>query len=320
MKIQQLLKQSIAVPTLVALTLVGCDKPKENEEFGEDVVIEPVLQDVDVMCDAAVNQYRLVDAVRQTLLAEALLIVQEHQVSQDDELDGLVRHKIDNIAIKLQNVVNQHGDCSADVVFELSPQDVKAADGLFTQYGLPTLQEQAIQVNAALIGGRVIANDVSYALNSEQANLHDKAATTLVAHILVAAVNQGASSFQATLQPRVLETETLDSSRADEMMYESQSNETSNRLEVQSIPKPKLEPKTQVRAEPKNDARAEPKPVVKSEPKPKLEPETKTKAETKPKPKLEPETKPEPKAVPTQATSSATGDLELTIVESDETY
>ncbi|HIV10672.1 MAG TPA: translation initiation factor IF-2 [Candidatus Faeciplasma avium] len=75
-----------------------------------------------------------------------------------------------------------------------------------------------------------------------------------------------------------------------------------------SEPKPKPEPKPEVKAEPKPEVKPEPKPEVKPEPKPEVKPEPKpeVKAEQKPevkpesKPEVKPEPKPEPKPAPRQ--------------------
>ena len=75
-----------------------------------------------------------------------------------------------------------------------------------------------------------------------------------------------------------------------------------------SEPKPKPEPKPEVKAEPKPEVKPEPKPEVKPEPKPEVKPEPKpeVKAESKPevkaesKPEVKPEPKPEPKPAPRQ--------------------
>ena len=71
-----------------------------------------------------------------------------------------------------------------------------------------------------------------------------------------------------------------------------------------SEPKPKPEPKPEVKAEPKPEVKPEPKPEVKPEPKPevKAEPKPEVKAEQKPEVKAEskPEVKPEPKPAPRQ--------------------
>ena len=63
-----------------------------------------------------------------------------------------------------------------------------------------------------------------------------------------------------------------------------------------SEPKPKPEPKPEVKAEPKPEVKPEPKPEVKAEPKPEVKPEPKPEVKPEPKPEVKAESKPEVKA------------------------
>ena len=67
-----------------------------------------------------------------------------------------------------------------------------------------------------------------------------------------------------------------------------------------SEPKPKPEPKPEVKAEPKPEVKPEPKPEVKPEPKPEVKAEPKPEVKPEPKPEVKPEPKPEPKPAPRQ--------------------
>ena len=67
-----------------------------------------------------------------------------------------------------------------------------------------------------------------------------------------------------------------------------------------SEPKPKPEPKPEVKAEPKPEVKSEPKPEVKAEPKPEVKAEPKPEVKPESKPEVKPEPKPEPKPAPRQ--------------------
>ena len=67
-----------------------------------------------------------------------------------------------------------------------------------------------------------------------------------------------------------------------------------------SEPKPKPEPKPEVKAEPKPEVKPEPKPEVKPEPKPEVKAEQKPEVKAESKPEVKPEPKPEPKPAPRQ--------------------
>ncbi|OOR92960.1 hypothetical protein B0181_01075 [Moraxella caviae] len=208
----------LAVPTVAALALVGCGESKKEQASEDDiVVVEPVVQDIAVMCDDAGLKNRLVDALNVALLDESLLLTRDYGADDAEALEQLVRQKIAGLDITVQNVQNASGQCNADVSFTLGMNDVTFANAAFEAQGLPMLDEQAAEARAALVGNqRIVANRLAYDIEGNKAVLDDDSVVGLLANTIVTAAAAMAEDVQgATASPRLAVEEPIAAPRIE---------------------------------------------------------------------------------------------------------
>lgn len=324
MKKMNALKYAISA-SLMALALTACSK-KQDESANADVkVAEPVVQEIQAVCDEPSLKNRLVDAVQAGLLDSALLAVQGYEDAARLGLEQQVRQKLSEINIDVQNVASSGATCRADVHFTLPAQDVAYANQTFENTGLAALDEQAAEASAALVGGnRLIAKNFAYTIEENKAQIGtDNAIVNLVANTLVASAHGMAGETRANaknapsvrlepVQPIIAPRVQLnnDESEPQAAHPEPVTRPNTNQERPQPI-QPKAEkPKTE---QPKADAVKPRETVRPAEQKPKTEP-VKPKAEPAPA-KTNTATEKAPVHKPV-----ANENVELTIVESDDTY
>lgn len=189
MKTKSTIRYVLSALTL-ALALTACTKNEESNESQEvDIVVaEPVIQEIQAVCDEPSLRNRLLDALRMRLLDDALFEVKNHDDAIRLGLEQQVRQKFADLDINIQSVSTSGAICRADVHFILPIQDIVYVNTAFENFGLVGLDEQAKEAGVALIGGnRLVIKDFAYTIENNKAVLgEDDATLRLVAKTLVA--------------------------------------------------------------------------------------------------------------------------------------
>lgn len=323
--------------SVVALALTACTKNEEpnNAQEADIVVAEPVIQEIQAVCDEPSLRNRLVDSLQVGLLDSALLEVQGYDDATRLGLEQQVRQKLTGVDINLQNVTASGATCRADVHFTLPAQDIAYANSTFENNGLTALDEQAAEAGAALVGGnRLIAKDFAYTIEDNKAVIGtDNAVLSLVAKTLVAAVHGMAGESHANAQNapavRLEPVQPIAAPRIqkrEEAAPTAQPTQTVRQEQPQQRPA-QTEPRTQSRPESLPRAQAEapkketPRPQrTQEQARPKAEPAAPSQT-ARPQKQTEsaPAVAPAPAPAPVQQ-SAADENVELTIVESNDTY
>lgn len=268
--------------SIVALS--ACDKKQEQPIEAEIEVVEPVVQEIEAVCDEPSLRNRLVDAIQMGLLDSAMLSIQNYNNATRLGLEQQVRQKLSEIDIDLKNVAASGAMCHADVHFTLSAQDIAYANKTFRLTNQFSFDEQAVEVGAMLVGdNRVVVKGFAYTIDNNKAIIGtDNAIINLLADTLTASAYSMAGESRTNAQ-----------------------NTPTVRLEpVQPIATPRINqsydeevPQVQIRQE---TAEAKAGQSKAQSPKPKTQPQPAENAPT-PKPVVD-------------------ENVELTIVESDDTY
>lgn len=288
---------------VVALMVSACAKKDQPSTEHQEKVAEPVVQEIQAICDEPSLRNRLVDALQAGLLDHALMAIQSYDDASKLGLEKQVRQNLTELNIDLHNVVASGATCHADVQFVLPIQQVIYANLAFESLGLAPLDEQAAEAGSALVGGnRLVAKAFAYTIENNKAVIGmDNAIVNLVADAVVAGTHGMAieSHVQAQNTPVV-------------------------RLEpVAPIATPRIQQPAPAVSEPRPEPQAQhsqPKPKVEKQAKPQDVSVEQTKTQS------HPETKPEqPKTEPAKAAqaiqdSPTNENIELLIIESDETY
>ncbi|WP_323841228.1 MULTISPECIES: hypothetical protein [unclassified Moraxella] len=285
--------------SLVAVVLSACGNKEGQSAEPEMEVAEPVVQEIQVVCDEPSLRNRLVDALQAGLLDSALMAIQNYDDAMRLGLEQQVRQKLTEVNIDLQNVASSGATCSADVHFTLPAQTMTHASQAFKKSGLAPLDEQAAEIGSALIGNnRLMTKGFSYAIEDNRALLDsDNAILDLVADTIVASTHSMARQSRTNAQNAPVRLEPVEPiatprvQSSEEAVREPQAREHEAFL-------PPTEGRSPVDTPAKNKPKAEAKPKA----------ETKSKAES-----TKTESKPKRNHV-------ADENVELTIVESNETY
>lgn len=276
-----------ASASLAALLMTACSK---KEEDGELKVAEPTVQEIQVVCDEPSLHNRLVDALQVGLLDGALSAVQGYEDGTRLGLEQQVRQQLSRVGVELHNVTTSGATCSADVSVTLSAEEVTHANRYFARNGLPALDEQAAEAGLALVGGnRLVAKGFSYTIEDNKAIIGaDNAIVNLVANTLASSAYSMTSETHR--QARTAPTVRLEPVAPLATLRVAEET-TSQPSYTQSAPQERVQPQ------------AQPQP----QPKPQAQPQSQAQ------PQAPAQKAPEHKPV-------ADEQVELTIVESDDTY
>lgn len=272
-----------ASASLAALLMTACSK---KEEAGELKVAEPTVQEIQVVCDEPSLHNRLIDALQAGLLDGALSAVQGYEDGTRLGLEQQVRQQLSRVGVDLQNVTTSGATCSADVSFTLSVEEVAHANRYFARNGLPALDEQAAEAGLALVGGnRLVAKGFSYTIEDNKAIIGaDNAIVNLVANTL-------ASSAYSMTSEAYRQARTAPTVRLEPVAPLATPRVAEEATSQPSYTQSALQERVQPQAQP--------------QPKPQAQPQPQSQAPTQKAPEHKP---------------VADEQVELTIVESDDTY
>lgn len=293
--------------SMMALTLAACtknDEPATSQE-AEIVIAEPVVQEIEAVCDDASTKL-LVDALQADLMDKALFAASSYNDVYPD-FERQVHQKLSRINIRPQNVGSSGASCHADVHFALPSKDIGYANNGFKELGMGAVDEQAAELGAALVGGsRLIVKDFNYTIENNQAVFNpDSQVLDLIADTLVMALHKENESRIRTKNATIVRTQPakpIEETQLDapDQKLENQDVNTSAQVKNQEKPKDKPRP-------------AEPKPTKTQlrQDQPSIQPEQPQKTANQAK---------KPPQEPVRTKSSNDKSVQLTIVESNDTY
>lgn len=318
---RQSMKQAIKYlcgVSLLALALVACGK-KEQEQTtqtqNEEVATPTVVERPPIVCDDVALKNRVVNLVQDQLLNTSLDAL--GNTNNIAELEQQLRARLAETSIDVQNPEVKQGECHAQLHVVLSDKDVEFANKAFVKAGLPTLAEQAANNNISLLGTGRLVSDFVYQVDGEALAIDkNNPAVQMVANSLAKAVSamtkqnkvnaRKENSAVGSSKPNIVPAPTVNL-RPVERPRPPTPEEAILRPEDVPSGKPKQSEATQSTPS-QNNAQAQ---SQESRPEPKPKPKPEVRAESEPKPKAE------PKAA---VQESHKDDVEITVVETDETY
>lgn len=327
---QNALKLAATVAMGVSIvTLTACEKKQEQPVEAEIKVVEPVVQEIEAVCDEPSLRNRLVDAIQAGLLDSALLSIQNYDDATRLGLEQQVRQKLGEIDIELQNVAASGATCRADVHITLPAQDIAYANKTFELTNQLALDEQAAEAGAALVGGnRLMSKGFAYTIDNNKAIIGtDNAIVNLVANTLVASAHSMAGESRTNAQNaptvRLEPTQPIAAPRIQPRHEEQPTRQAPEpvRTDAATRPAERTEPVRRPEPLPRPSETAKPKAEQPKQQAPKQQaPKEQAPRAEAPKPKAQPQ----PAAKPAESAPApkpvADDNVELTIVESNETY
>lgn len=196
----------ISVPAVALLALVGCGK--ENRKDGDVVVAEPVVQQLDAVCEDPALKVRLDVAIKDAILSAAMNQMVGLEPEQALSIQNAFGQQLNNVRIDTQNATNFADSCMVDVLITPNPEDMVAAEFAFAKSGA-TLLQRASQDQVELNNGTIIAKQVTYQMVNGDIVMYasNHNAIRLVADILVASADTlpEMTSMTGATRPQVIE-------------------------------------------------------------------------------------------------------------------
>lgn len=191
--------QYLSLPSAVLLTLVGCSH--DNHRDDEMVVAEPVVQQIDDICQVPAMQANLQNSIKQSIFDAVMSQMAGVDPNQSLTIQNTIGQQLNTLQITTQNATNFADSCMADVHVTVSPQDLVNAEFAFARSGV-TLLQRASQDQVELYNGTIIAKQMTYQMVNGNVVMYgnNHNAIRLIADILVASAG---SLPQVSIQPNV---------------------------------------------------------------------------------------------------------------------
>lgn len=191
--------QYLSLPTAVLLTLVGCSH--DNHRDDEMAVAEPVIQQIDDICQAPAMQANLQNGIKQSILDATISQMTDADPNQHLAIQNTIGQKLNTLQITTQNATNFADSCMADVHITVSPQDLANAEFAFARSGV-TLLQRASQDQVEFYNGTIVAKQITYQMVNGNVVMYgnNHNAIRLIADILAASTS---SLPQVSIQPDV---------------------------------------------------------------------------------------------------------------------
>lgn len=196
----------MSMPTLALLALVGCGKDDHND--GDVAVTEPVVQQLDAVCEDPELKMRLEVAIKDAILGAAMDQMISLAPEQTLSVQNAFAQQLSHVRINTQNATNFADSCMVDVSITPNPADVVAAEVAFAKSGATLLQRTG-QDQVELNNGTIIAKQVTYQMMNGDIVMYatNHNAIRLVADILVASADTLPESMPTStaIRPQVIE-------------------------------------------------------------------------------------------------------------------
>ena len=196
----------MSMPTLALLALIGCSK--DNRDDADVVVAEPVVQELDAICEDPALKVRLDVAIKDAILSAAMNQMVGIKPEQALSIQNAFGQQLNNVRIDTQNATNFADSCMVDVLITPNPEDVVAAEYAFARSGA-TLLQRANQDQVELNNGTIIAKQVTYQMVNGDIVMYasNHNAIRLVADILVVSADTLPQMAPVTgaMRPQVIE-------------------------------------------------------------------------------------------------------------------
>ncbi|MPX66506.1 hypothetical protein CPI23_04895 [Moraxella catarrhalis] len=191
--------QYLSLPTAALLTLVGCSH--DNHRDDEMAVAEPVIQQIDDICQAPAMQANLQNSIKQSILDATISQMTDADPNQRLAIQNTIGQKLNTLQITTQNATNFADSCMADVHVTVNPQDLANAEFAFARSGV-TLLQRASQDQVEFYNGTIVAKQITYQMVNGNVVMYgnNHNAIRLIADILAASTS---SLPQVSIQPDV---------------------------------------------------------------------------------------------------------------------
>lgn len=316
--------KSLGVGVLCALTVVGCTDPKDKEKAKQGETPE-VTQISNLSCDDASIKNGLLQTLTNKVESHIADGLDDFKGAKDLDLETLVKKRLPDIAVDLQNVRNENGVCLTDLHITLPMADVGYANRHFKKQGEPSVGERA-DAAGITFNDNAFVSAISYRIDGGEVKLDNSPEVlALVADASSAAAYAIAKDGQDKPKPapKVSSGDSRQAAPAPTATVKPRPKPTENNAapakpKASSEQKPRAEreerdtPRVENRNETRNDTRNENRPEPKSEPKTEAKAEPKERSEPKAAPKAEPKSEPKESVKDTSS--------EITITETDDTY
>ncbi|OAV01505.1 hypothetical protein AO385_1044 [Moraxella catarrhalis] len=199
--------QYLSLPTAALLTLVGCSH--DNRRDDEMAVAEPVVQQIDDICQAPAMQAYLQNSIKQSILNAAMSQMVGADPNQSLAMQNTLGQQLNTLQITTQNATNFADSCMVDVHVTVSPQDLVNAEFAFARSGA-TLMQRASQDQVELYNGTIVAKQITYQMVNGNVVMYgnNHNAIRLIADILVASAGslpQVSIQSDVTARPQAIE-------------------------------------------------------------------------------------------------------------------
>ena len=191
--------QYLSLPTAALLTLAGCSH--DNHRDDEMAVAEPVVQQIDDICQAPAMQANLQNGIKQSILDAVMSQMTDADPNQRLAIQNTIGQKLNTLQITTQNATNFADSCMADVHVTVNPQDLANAEFAFARSGV-TLLQRASQDQVEFYNGTIVAKQITYQMVNGNVVMYgnNHNAIRLIADILAASTS---SLPQVSIQPDV---------------------------------------------------------------------------------------------------------------------
>lgn len=191
--------QYLSLPTAALLTLAGCSH--DNHRDDEMAVAEPVVQQIDDICQAPAMQANLQNGIKQSILDATISQMTDADPNQRLAIQNTIGQQLNTLQITTQNATNFADSCMADVHVTVNPQDLANAEFAFARSGV-TLLQRASQDQVEFYNGTIVAKQITYQMVNGNVVMYgnNHNAIRLIADILAASTS---SLPQVSIQPDV---------------------------------------------------------------------------------------------------------------------
>lgn len=328
-------RKLIAVSLACALGIIGCDNKKESKEAPqapkEETVATGVVENTP-KCDDASVKNGLVRALATQINDQINGAVSNFDDIDSAELARRTQQRLSDLGIDLQNAQADGNTCHIDVLVNLPINDTSYANRHFAKTDSPSIAMRASELNITLDSNNRLTIPVSYQLIDGVVTLNQSAtpALSMIADVMSASAYVMAkgggkidTSARPTISVRPLTPATITPANP-QPTQNSANNAAGNRTSTSSSntatnsDNASTSTNTTARETPAQDApeRDSRDPLVQEFREQNAGNDDSSRDST-PKPKAEPKSE-APKAEPKAA--APTGNDEITIVETDETY
>lgn len=199
--------QYLSLPTAALLTLAGCSH--DNHRDDEMAVAEPVVQQIDDICQAPAMQANLQNGIKQSILDAVMSQMTDADPNQRLAIQNTIGQQLNTLQITTQNATNFADSCMADVHITVNPQDLANAEFAFARSGV-TLLQRASQDQVEFYNGTIVAKQITYQMVNGNVVMYgnNHNAILLIADILAASTSslpQVSIQSDVTARPQAIE-------------------------------------------------------------------------------------------------------------------